>query len=300
MIRVETLSRRYGSLLALDRISFAVGRGEVLGFLGPNGAGKTTTMKILTGYLAPTDGEVRIAGRRVSGRDGEFRDRLGYLPESAAAYPEMRVGDYLDFVARLRGIHRRDRRARVSAALDRCGLGAMIDREIRALSKGYRQRVGLAQAIVHDPDILILDEPTSGLDPNQVVEIRALIRELGRDKTILFSSHILQEVQAVATRVLILGRGRIVADGPPDALSARGALRLRVGGDLASIAGRLEALPGVTAARVVDGEIALDTASDVRAAVARAVVEAGADLLELRPADDLEAVFRRLTEEAGA
>ncbi|MCB9526803.1 MAG: ATP-binding cassette domain-containing protein [Myxococcales bacterium] len=297
MIEVDTLSRRYGPLLALDRVSFRVGRGEVLGFLGPNGAGKTTTMKIITGYLAPTSGEVRVSGRRVSGRDGEFRDRLGYLPESAPAYPEMRVGDYLRFVARLRGIARRERAARVDEALDRCGLGAMRGREIRALSKGYRQRVGLAQAIVHDPDVLVLDEPTSGLDPNQVVEIRALIRALGREKTIIFSSHVLAEVQAVATRVVILGRGRIVADGSPAALTGRGALRVTVD-DPAAVVRLLGGVPGVAAARVVDGEVEVSAAEDVRAAVARAVVEAGHALLGLRPADDLEAVFRRLTEES--
>lgn len=297
MIEVDTLSRRYGPLLALDRVSFRVGRGEVLGFLGPNGAGKTTTMKIITGYLAPTSGEVRVSGRRVSGRDGEFRDRLGYLPESAPAYPEMRVGDYLGFVARLRGIARRERAARVDEALDRCGLGAMRGREIRALSKGYRQRVGLAQAIVHDPDVLVLDEPTSGLDPNQVVEIRALIRALGREKTIIFSSHVLAEVQAVATRVVILGRGRIVADGPPAALTGRGALRVEVD-DPAAVVTLLGGVPGVSGARVVDGEVEVSAAEDVRAAVARAVVGAGHALLGLRPADDLEAVFRRLTEES--
>lgn len=297
MIRVSELSRRYGDVLALDRVSFEVGRGEVLGFLGPNGAGKTTTMKILTGFLAPSGGEARIDGRAVDGRDGDFRGLLGYLPESAPAYPEMRVLDYLRFVARLRGLRGR---AAVDRAIERVGLEPMARREIRALSKGYRQRVGLAQALVHDPPILILDEPTSGLDPNQVLGIRRLIGELGQEKTLIFSSHVMQEVQAVATRVLILDHGRIVADGSPTQLGGGdGWSRLRVRGAAPdTVAARLQALDGVSAARVVgprvevrgpDGEAA-------RAAAARAVVEAGWDLAELTPpADDLESIFRRLT-----
>jgi len=303
MIRVTELSRRYGDVVALDRISFSVGRGEVLGFLGPNGAGKTTTMKILTGFLAPTAGEVRIDGRAVDGRDGEFRDRVGYLPENAPGCPEMRVADYLRFVARVRGLGAG--RAAVQRVIERVGLGLMARREIRALSKGYRQRVGLAQALVHDPPILILDEPTSGLDPNQVLGIRALIRQLGHDKTLIFSSHVMQEVQAVATRVLILDRGRIVADGPPDELGdGAGWSRLRVRG----------AAPADVAARLVQASIALEArvagdavlirgepGAQVRAAAARAVVEAGWSLIELGPSgDDLESSFRRLTSGDGA
>ena len=298
MIEVDGVSRRYGPVLALDRVSFGVDRGEVVGFLGPNGAGKSTTMKILTGFLAPSAGMARVAGRRVDGRDGPFREQLGYLPESAASYPEMRVGDYLRFAARVRGVGRRALAARVGEAVERCGLGEMVGREIRALSKGYRQRVGLAQAIVHDPAVLILDEPTSGLDPNQVAEIRALIRALGREKTVLFSSHVLAEVQAVASRVVILGRGRIVADGSPAALGAGGALRVTVD-DAAGVAALLAGVDGVEAARVVgEGEVEVRAAGDVRAAVARAVVEGGFSLLGLRAGDDLEAVFRRLTEGA--
>ncbi len=301
MIRVVELSRRYGPVVALDRISFTVEPGEVLGFLGPNGAGKTTTMKILTGVLAPGGGEARIDGRAADGRDGEFRGRLGYLPESAPAYPEMRVGDYLRFVARARGIRRRDVAPAVARAVERVGLGPMLRREIRALSKGYRQRVGLAQSLVHDPPILILDEPTSGLDPNQVLGIRALIRELGRTKTVIFSSHVMAEVQAVATRVIILHRGRIVADGAPAELGDGGRRSLIRAGGLppAALAERLGGLPEVAGARVVDGGVELEAAADgdaARAAAARAVVEGGGELLELRPlAADLEAIFQRLT-----
>ncbi len=301
MIRVTELTRRYGDVLALDRVDFSVGRGEVLGFLGPNGAGKTTTMKILTGFLAPTAGEARIDGRAVDGRDGEFRHLLGYLPENAPAYPEMRVVDYLRFVARLRGLRRAGDAVR--RTLERVGLEPMARREIRALSKGYRQRVGLAQALVHDPPILILDEPTSGLDPNQVVGIRALIRALGQDKTLIFSSHVMQEVQAVATRVLILDRGRIVADGAPAALGVgEGWSRLRVvGAPPEAVVARLAALAAVAEARAVADGVEIrghaDAPADAaRSAAAAAVIAAGWALTELRPAgDDLESVFRRLT-----
>ncbi|MCA9539451.1 MAG: ATP-binding cassette domain-containing protein [Myxococcales bacterium] len=306
MIRVEGLFRWYGPVRAVAGIDFSIGPGEVVGFLGPNGAGKTTTLKTLTGGLAPSTGRAFIADLPVDGSRGDFRKHLGYLPENAPAWPEMRVRDYLRFAARVRGVARVKRSAAIEAVMARCGLQDMAGRELRTLSKGYRQRVGLAQALVHDPPILILDEPTSGLDPNQVQAVRALIRELGRTKTILFSSHLLAEVQAVATRVLILNQGRLVADGTPDALGLAvggGRLRLVVGGDAAALPARLQALDGVigVASEAEAGAFAVTMApgAEVRAAVARAVVAAGLDLLELRPARaDLEAVFRRLTEAA--
>ncbi len=300
MIRAENLRRVYGPVVALDGISFEVERGEVLGFLGPNGAGKTTTMKILTGYLSPTSGEAWVAGRQVGGAS-DPRSVVGYLPEHAPVYPELTVDEYLMFVSRVRAVARKNRPARIGLAIERCGLEEMRNRPLGALSKGYRQRVGLAQAILHDPEVLVLDEPTTGLDPNQVAQVRALIRELGRTRTVVFSSHVMQEVQAVATRVVIVHQGRIVADDTPDALTGRGSrLRVTVGGvDPAPVVARLSALESVESARVVDGPevtVELSCEADLRASVARAVHDAGWDLLELRPAGaDLETVFRQLT-----
>ena len=300
MIRVDGLRRVYGPVVALDGISFEVERGEVLGFLGPNGAGKTTTMKILTGYLSPTSGQAWVAGREV-GATGDPRSVVGYLPEHAPVYPELTVDEYLAYVSRVRAVARKERSERIARAVERCGLEEMRRRPLGALSKGYRQRVGLAQAILHDPDVLILDEPTTGLDPNQVAEIRALVRELGQTRTVVFSSHVMQEVQAVATRVVILDQGRIVADDTPDALTQRDhRLRVMVGGaDPATVLAHLQGLDRVDDARLVDGgdvTVELRCDSDVRADVARAVLARGWDLLELRPTGaDLETVFRQLT-----
>lgn len=308
MIQVEQLRRHYGPVVALDGISFRVEPGEVLGFLGPNGAGKTTTMKILTGFLAPTAGRAFVAGKPVDGPRADFRRHLGYLPESAPLHPELTVEEHLLFAGRARGMGRARLRARLAAVAEQCGLGPVRGREVRQLSKGYRQRVGLAQAILDEPDLLILDEPTSGLDPNQVVEMRSLVRSLGAARTVLFSSHVLQEVQAVATRVLILDRGRIVADGTPAELGARvtgGSLRLRVrGADAVTVQRRLASLEGVqraTADGVGEVEVRVQPCDgrEIRPQVARAVVEAGWDLLALDlDRADLEAVFRHLTREA--
>ena len=302
VIRVSDLRREYGPVVALDGISFEIDRGEVVGFLGPNGAGKTTTMKILTGYLAPTAGRAWIAGLEVGGtRDP--RPIVGYLPEHAPVYPELTVDEYLSFVSRVRALARDERQGQIEHALERCGLVPMRRRPLGALSKGYRQRVGLAQAILHDPEVLILDEPTTGLDPNQVVEIRSLVRELGETHTVIFSSHVMQEVQAVATRVIILHEGRVVADDTPDALTA-GPPRVRLtvaGCDAASLTEALRAVPGITEVRPADPPhvtLTVVCGSDIRAALARAVTTRGWDLLELRhEGADLESVFRSLTAE---
>lgn len=306
MIQVDQLTRRYGPVTALGGISFAIPAGQVVGFLGPNGAGKTTTLKILTGYLAASSGQARVAGRAVDA-DPSFREALGYLPENAPVWPELTVLESLRFAARARGLSRRQAPAAIDAAMARTDLGPMRHRPAGALSKGYRQRLGLAMAILHDPKVLILDEPTTGLDPNQVAHIRALVRELGRDKTVLFSSHVLQEVQAVADRVLILDGGRLVADDAPEALGARlagGRLTVEVGPGPtpAAVATLLAQVPGVAAVEPLSAaptlRFELNTTDDARAAVAAAVVGAGHALLGLSASRaDLEAVFRHLTGE---
>ncbi|MCB9522731.1 MAG: ATP-binding cassette domain-containing protein [Myxococcales bacterium] len=309
MIQVDQLTRRYGSVTALAGISFTIPAGQVVGFLGPNGAGKTTTLKILTGYLAASGGQARVAGKPVDG-DPSFRKALGYLPENAPVWPELTVLESLRFAARARGLRRAALPAAVDAAIERTDLGPMRHRPAGALSKGYRQRLGLAMAILHDPQVLVLDEPTTGLDPNQVVHIRALVRELGQDKTVLFSSHVLQEVQAVADRVLILDGGRLVADDAPDRLGARltqGRLTVEIGPDAPAetVHALLAAVPGVEAVTRVHPEAGLcfelRAQTDVRAAVAAAVVGAGHPLLGLTASRaDLEAVFRHVTKESAA
>ncbi len=221
MISVQNVTKRYGSVVALDGISFEVSSGEVLGFLGPNGAGKTTTMKILTCFIVANAGTVSVAGYDVIEHSLDVRRRVGYLPESVPLYGDMRVIDYLRFIARAREVPARERKRAIGRVVSDCGLGPMLGAGVGELSKGYRQRLGLAQAMIHDPDILILDEATSGLDPSQIVEIRALIREVGREKTVIFSTHVLQEVSATCSRVLIINEGRLVADDAPEALRAQ-------------------------------------------------------------------------------
>ena len=219
MIQVENLSKKYGAFEAVRDVSFSVGRVEVLGFLGPNGAGKTTIMKILTGYHFPSGGQVKIDGISVEEEPVEIKKRIGYLPENVPLYGDMSPEEYLYFAASARLLPKAERRGAVDRAISACGLEGYRTQRIESLSKGYRQRVGLAQAIIHDPPILILDEPTSGLDPNQIIEIRSLIRELGKRKTVILSTHILQEVEAVCSRVLILNEGRIAAQGTPEEIA---------------------------------------------------------------------------------
>jgi ABC-2 type transport system ATP-binding protein len=245
MIEVERLSKRFGTVKAVDGVTFAIGRGEVVGLLGLNGAGKTTTMRMLTTFLQPTSGRARLAGHEVLDEPLEVRRRVGYLPENVPLYSEMRVREYLDFRARIRDVPRARRREAIGQVVARCHLGDVEDRIIGQLSKGYRQRVGLADALVHAPDILILDEPTAGLDPVQIREVRALIRELGKDHTILLSTHIMPEVEAVCSRVIIIERGTIAVDDALSNLRSDRAIVLEARGPAEPIRRVLESAPGV-------------------------------------------------------
>jgi ABC-2 type transport system ATP-binding protein len=308
MIEVERLEKSYGFARALKGISFRVQKGEVIGFLGPNGAGKSTTMKILTGYLLPSGGRASVAGHDVVADSLAVRRCIGYLPESTPLYGEMRVDDYLRFCADIRGIERGKQAAAIDRAVELCGLSRVTGKNIVELSKGYKQRVGLAQAIVHEPAVLILDEPTSGLDPNQIVEVRKLIERLGQEHTVVLSTHYLQEVEKSCSRVIIVNQGEIVADGTRDELVARfpaGTLRLRVRGPVEKVRQQLqELLPAGTAVDVgaADAGVA-DYRVDVGAitvpideTIARLVVKNGWDLLEIRrDRASLEDAFRALT-----
>ena len=312
MVEVQHVTKRYGSFTAVDDLSFEVEPGEILGFLGPNGAGKTTTMRILTGYLPATEGRARVAGFDVFDEPIEAKRRTGYLPETPPLYPEMTVGQYLQFVARIKGVAAGDRAARVGAAMERTAVTDMADRYCGALSKGYRQRVGLAQALLHNPDVLILDEPTAGLDPRQIIETRRLITELAGDHTVILSTHILPEVSQTCQRVVIINRGRVVAVDSPDNLTARlqGSQSLYVqidggGTDPAPALHAVDGVAGVSPADQRDGasgfQVEIAPGRDVRRDVARAVVTAGWGLLELRAQQmSLEDIFLQLTTEESA
>jgi len=297
------LTKTYGLERAVDTISFDVKPGEIVGFLGPNGAGKTTTMKVITGYLNPTEGTVLVDGMDVRDKSLDIRRRIGYLPESTPLYREMVTYDYLVFVAAMRGIPEEKRGARIRQMVDACGLHEVLGKKIDALSKGYRQRVGLAQAMIHDPPILILDEPTSGLDPNQIVEIRELIREIGRKKTVVLSTHILPEVQASCDRVLIIHRGKIVADGTPRLLreSFVGKQRVLYGvkADPSTVANTLSKRNiQIIDQQTVDSETFFTLAAerDIRKELFRMAVDQDWTLVELhREEGNLEDVFRQLT-----
>jgi len=305
MIEVQNLSKRYPTRLAVDDVTFSVREGEIVGFLGPNGAGKTTTMRVLTGFLPPSAGTARVAGHDVVSQSKAARASLGYLPESAATYPEMRVREYLAFRARLEGVPGGLVRGRVQEALDRCLLSEVAGRKIENLSKGFRQRTALAGALVHQPPVLILDEPTIGLDPVQIIKIRETIRELGKNRSVLLSTHILPEVEAVCDRVLIIDRGRIVAEGTPSELRGKLAgspvIRVAIRGVVAAREA-LAALPGVAAVEVEETSdetrVRLSCApeADPREDVFRLAVQKGWVLRELgREAMTLEDVFVRLT-----
>jgi ABC-2 type transport system ATP-binding protein len=307
MIEVDNLTKRYGRATAVDGVSFRVERGEILGFLGPNGAGKTTTMRILTCYLPPTEGTARVGGYDVFEQPMEVRRRVGYLPEAPPLYPDMEVHDYLDFCAKIKDVAPRERGIKVDAAIERCSVGDVRTTLIGKLSKGYRQRVGLAQAILHNPDVLILDEPTAGLDPKQIIETRELIRGLGGDHTVILSTHILPEVQLTCGRVVIINGGRVVAEDSPENLTRRlkgaGTLRIEVRGDEAAVLETVRAVPGVLAAHVKgghDGALVVDVESeagrDVRSDLAGAVVGGGHGLLGLQQVGmSLEEIFLHLT-----
>ena len=309
MIKVENLTKEYGPTRAVDQVSFNVHKGEVLGFLGPNGAGKSTTMKILTCFLAPTAGSAQVAGFDVFDQSLEVRQRVGYLPEDTPLYKDMTVLEHLDFAANMHGMSGDRVQARIKEIGGRCGLSEVAGKLVGELSKGYRQRVGLAQAMLHDPDILILDEPTSGLDPNQIAEIRALIKEVGKEKTVILSTHILPEVQATCSRMLIISGGKLVADGTPDELRAREkATRYRIvvesnGTTPEALKDKLITVSGVAQCNNVAGESGAHTFEidgsakvDLRKSLYRVAVDNKWQLLELtRQAASLEDVFRNLT-----
>jgi ABC-2 type transport system ATP-binding protein len=307
MIKVEGLTKRYGPTTAVNNISFEVNRGEIVGFLGPNGAGKTTTMRILTGFLPPTTGRASVAGYDVMEHPLEVKKRIGYLPETPPLYPEMEVVEYLDFVARLKGILSADVARRVDAVLERCSIGHVRNKLIGHLSRGYRQRVGLAQALIHGPDVLILDEPTAGLDPKQIIDVRKLIHALRLEHTIILSTHILPEVSGTCSRVLIINEGRLEASDTPENLTARlqghESLWVDVDGPAADVEQALSAVPGVNRVVREDGHgqrttWQVETGKDpaIRSHIARAVVERGWGLYEIRPIGlSLEDVFLKLT-----
>lgn len=311
MISVRGLTKRYDTFVALSDLNFTVARGEVVGFLGPNGAGKTTTMKILTATMPPSEGEVRVDGLDVTRDSLAVRARIGYLPESTPLYGDMLVYDYLQHAGTLRGVAKAKVALRIREVARMCGLADRLGQEIQTLSKGYKQRVGLAQALIHDPDILILDEPTSGLDPNQIVEIRHLIKALGTERTILLSTHNLPEVMATCNRVLIIHKGKIVADGTAEALEQREHatqhLRLVLSRQDLTPEGVMAELIAVGAGTVSCKEARPDSLHfelqsgadvDLRPVIFALAVARGWSLLELqREHMDLEALFRKLTQE---
>jgi ABC-2 type transport system ATP-binding protein len=304
MIRTTGLTKDYGSRRAIENLTFEADQGEVVGFLGPNGAGKTTTMRILAGYMPPTFGTAQIAGFDVVNESIEVRRRVGYLPETVPLYPDMTVFEYLKFMADLR--HLPDGDEMVENALELVQMEQRAEGYIANLSKGMRQRVGLAQALLHKPEVLILDEPTLGLDPAQVVEVRSIIREIGKDRTILLSTHILSEAQQICDRVLIINKGHIVAEDSPENLQARlvGAERsiLRVRGDADELASQVAKIKGVQGVKVrPDGALEFQFAPgvDIRPQVAKTVINSGYDLLELSPVGlSLEEIFLELTRES--
>ena len=309
MIEVSHLSKKYGTHPAIEDLSFTVGDGQIFGLLGPNGAGKSTIMNILTGYLAPTSGEVKVAGFSLPDQARQAKACVGYLPEQPPLYPEMTVQEYLDFAAELKGIKKKaDRKEQVRKAACRTGLEEVLPRLIRSLSKGYRQRVGIAQALLGAPQLIILDEPTVGLDPAQMIEIRSLIRDLGKTHTVILSSHILSEVQTVCDRVLIIAHGRLVAQGTPEELAAqltaKGTITATAQGSREAVVAAAGKVPGLTDLRVTDekgGEVSFTAVStagtDLRGALSLALAQAGCPVLSLSAETmSLEDVFLQLTE----
>jgi ABC-2 type transport system ATP-binding protein len=306
MIEVEGLTKRYGERTAINGLTFQANKGEVVGFLGPNGAGKTTTMRILTGYMPPSEGKGKVAGYDLLTQSIEVRRRVGYLPENVPLYPEMSVVQYLDFMAELRQIS--DRNDRVDEVMEQVHIAERAESFVGNLSKGLRQRVGLAQALLHKPEVLILDEPMEGLDPQQQIEVKRLIREIGAEHTVMLSTHILSHAQELCNRVIIINGGQIVAEDTPDRLGAQiaggGRVHLMVEGDGAGLLEELQKLPGVTAVSMVqDGSFDVDTAPgpDARPTIAGKVVSGGWKLLELRRERlSLEEIFIQLTRETNA
>jgi ABC-2 type transport system ATP-binding protein len=312
LIEVDSLSKSYGSVRAVDNISFTVNKGEILGFLGPNGAGKTTTMRILTGYIPATSGTARVAGFDVFDQSLEVRRRIGYLPENPPVYPDMSVGSFLHFVARIKGVPPGEQKSRVDAALEMARIADKRSELIKRLSRGYRQRVGLAQALVHNPDVIILDEPTVGLDPKQIIEVRHLIKNLAGSHTIILSTHILPEVSMTCDRVVIINKGRIAAVDTPERLKAqlKGGERVHIefkmpeGKDASGLRAIFSGMAGVhrVEAQPLDnsGRFAVtvenDSGRDLRPQYAAKLLAAGCELYELRNvALSLEEIFLQLT-----
>jgi len=310
MIEAEKLTKYYDKVAAIEDVSFTVEKGEIVGFLGPNGAGKTTTMRILTGFLPPSSGTARVAGHDILTNSLQVRRRIGYLPEAVPLYTDMKVAAYLEFVAEVKGLERRERRRSVGQIMEKCRIVDVQRMLIGSLSRGYRQRVGIAQALLNNPEVLILDEPTVGLDPQQIIEIRQLIKELSGQSTIILSTHILPEVSMVCQRVIIINDGHIIAVDTPENLTARlqssAKLLLTVDGPVSQVEEALTQLPGVlrvepkdesrdaTVSFVVESE----RSRDLRREVSRLIVDRGWGLLELRPADmTLEEIFIRLVTE---
>ncbi len=305
MLEVKGLNKKFGDVHAVRDLTFDVKKGEILGFLGPNGAGKTTTMRIITCFIPASSGTVKVSGMDTVQHDLDVRKKIGYLPENNPLYLDMLVREYLQFVGEIRGLKNAQLASRIEEMFLVCGLAKMADRQIAKLSKGYKQRVGLAQAMLHNPDLLILDEPMSGLDPNQIIEIRQLIKKMGQEKTVIYCSHILSEVAATCNRILIINEGAIVASGTPDELTAgatkSGGFVLRVKGDKASVQSKLSAIPGVTAVTVHESGEWLEAtitsgAEDVGEKIYKCVSENGWSLAELkRHSASLEDVFTQLT-----
>jgi ABC-2 type transport system ATP-binding protein len=313
LIEVQDLTKSYGSVIAVDHVSFTVNKGEILGFLGPNGAGKTTTMRILTGYMPATSGTARIAGFDVFDDSLEVRRHIGYLPEAPPVYPDMTVGSYLDFVARIKNVPSERRAERVADAMRKTNIEDKRDQLIKRLSRGYKQRVGLAQALVHDPDVIILDEPTVGLDPKQIIEVRHLIKGLAGNHTIILSTHILPEVSMTCDRVVIINKGKIAAVDTPENLTAQlkggQKIRVEVQAPERSLQELLAQIPGVSRTQVeaahanghVTATVEAAAGKDVRSQIAAGVVQKGWPLFELRGVSlSLEDIFLQLTTEDSA
>jgi len=317
LIQVSNLSKRYGNFTAVDDISFNLRKGEILGFLGPNGAGKTTTMRIIAGYLSATQGNVKVSGYDIFDQPQKVKSNIGYLPELPPLYHDMRVRDYINFCGKIKGLKRgRERSKRLRYVIERCSLEEVQNLHIHKLSKGYRQRVGLAQALIHNPPILILDEPSAGLDPHQIIGVRQLIRQLAGEHSILLSTHILPEASLTCDRVLIIGRGKILAEDTTEKLTGKlkgsDTVRVFLRGGPEDLLQRIKSLAGVLEVREQKSEgrskdqlrqfdISYELGKDRRGELSRALVETGAELLELRPqAMTLEEIFIKITSKESA
>ncbi|MBI9105463.1 MAG: ATP-binding cassette domain-containing protein [Spirochaetales bacterium] len=308
MISIENLVKDYGETRALNSISIKIPRGQVIGLLGPNGAGKSTTLRILTGYIKPTSGQIKVKGLDVTEHSTEVKKMIGYLPESAPLYTEMLVWDYLNYIADLRGIKKPYKTERIKELAGLCGISEVMHRPVRSLSKGYKQRVGLAQALMDDPEILVLDEPTSGLDPNQIAEIRSIIREIGKEKTVIFSTHILSEAEAVCSRVVIINKGSIAADGSTEMLRTGGKTEQRIqlllkGGSEDKIRKLFRAAEGLEILELADNKdgllVIIGSENDKREDIYRMIKQTDLIMLEMNlQRQTLENIFRELTREA--